>query len=332
MNNKSRIVFLVCSLFFSLNGQAQFSSKSRSEDFALLQKYNDTLQAKIPTLTYGGEIREYLQDYTNLNFGQTPSSFTDPNPIQLWHRILLNSSLKLTNQFRVFGQLNSTFRFFNPNPIVSQVDQNELAIHQLFLESKISKNSMLRVGKMENFYGNDRLMANREGPNNRNTYVGGLFRTFFPKASIDVFYLHPMIQKPEFLNDEVSEESISGLYLQNWKIGKTQSLDIYGMYLQSNLREYMYQKGLEKRLTTGVRLVKPSGHWQYIFENAVQTGTFNDLTIRSFMSIWELVYTSNNKWFFAFSGTYVPGDKDPNDHYLGTFNTLFAKPPFGQTV
>jgi hypothetical protein len=325
------LVLAISSLSVS-NIFGQFSVKSRSEDASLVKFCGDSLQTKIPTITTGGEIREYLQIYDQVNFGQIPSTFTEPNPTQLWHRVLLNASLKLSNQVRVFGQLNSTFRFFNPNPIVSQVDQNELAIHQLLVETKLGKNSLLRLGKMENFYGNDRLMANREGPNNRNAYVGGLFRRYYPKSSLDVFYLHPMIQKPEFLNDEIAEESITGAYLQNWKIGKTQTLDLYGMYLHSNSREYLYHKGIENRLTTGFRLVKPTGHWQYLFENAFQTGTFNDLTIRSFMSIWEIIYTTNNKLSFAFSGTYVPGDSNPNDGYLETFNTLFAKPPFGQTV
>jgi hypothetical protein len=310
----------------------QFSYKSRSEDFTLVGHHQDTAQLKLPKFTYGGEIREYLQFYQHVNFGQIPSTFTEPNPSQLWHRWLLNASWKISNTFRIFGQTNSTFRLFNPNPIISQVDQNALSFQQLFLESKLSSNSIIRFGKMENYYGNDRLMANREGPNNRNTYFGGLFRNYFPKSTLDLFYLHPMIQKPEFLNDEVSEENISGFYLQNWKLSKHQFMDIYGMYLLSNSREYLFHKGLEQRLTLGFRFVKPSGNWQYLFENAYQTGKFNDLTIRSFMSIWDINYTANNKLYFAFSGTFVPGDKNPNDEYLGTFNTLFAKPPFGQTV
>ncbi len=328
----SRIYFQIVFIFYSFQTIGQFAYKSRAEDTALITHYSDTTQKELMKFHVGGEIREYLQIYQHVNFGQIPASFSEPNPTQLWHRVLLNSSLSLSKSFRLFGQLNSTIRFFNPNPIVSQVDQNTLSIHQLFLETKLAKNSILRLGKLENYYGNDRLMANREGPNNRNTYVGGLFRAYFSKSSLDVFYLHPMIQKPEFLNDEVSEENISGAYLQNWKFSKNQFIDLYGMYLQSNSREYMFHKGLEKRLTLGFRLVKPAGHWQYIFENAYQTGTYNDLTIRSFMSIWELIYTPNNKFFLAFSGTYVPGDKNPNDGYLGTFNTLFAKPPFGQTI
>ena len=327
-----RLALLFFASLICWNSNAQFSYKSRSEDYALLKQFNDSLQHKIPTTTYGGEIREYFQSYQNYNFGQVPSTFSEPNPTQLWHRVLLNGSYKLSNTFRVFGQLNSTFRLFNPNPIVSQVDQNALSIHQLFAEFKWSKNSLLRLGKMENYYGNDRLLANREGPNNRNSYVGGLVRRFFPRFTLDGFYLHPMIQKPEFLNDEVADENISGLYLQNYKIAKGHSVDFYSLFLQSTSREYIYQKGTERRYTLGFRWTKPNGNWQYTFENAYQGGSFNDLSIRAFMSIWDLAYTSNQKLFLAFSGTYVPGDQHPNDAYLGTFNTLFAKPPFGQTV
>jgi len=328
---KFLFVFLL-SILFSNTILGQFSTKSRTEEMAILKNVNDTLQYKIPTLSLGGEIREYFQSYHHYNFGQIPSSFTNPDPQQLWHRLQLHSSLKLSSNIRLFGQLNSTFRIFNPNPIVNQVDQNTLSFHQFLIEAKLAKNSLFRLGKMENYYGNDRLLASREGPNNRNTYVGALFRQFYKKYSIDFFYLHPMIQKPELLNDEIADESISGTYLQNWKIGEKRSIDLYALYFHSNTREYLYQKGLESRFTIGFRLIKPTGKWQYIFENAFQTGKFNELNIRSFMSIGELIYVANNKWSFAFSGTYVPGDKNPHDQYLGTFNTLFAKPPFGQTV
>lgn len=332
MKNLKFLLVYFSIIFYSNSVLGQFPIKSRNEENALLKNVNDSLQGKIPTITVGGEIREYFQSYHNYNFGQIPSTFSEPDPHQLWHRVLLHSSLKLSSNFRIFGQLNSTFRFFNPNPIVSQVDQNTLSFHQFLIEAKLAKNSLIRVGKMENYYGNDRLLASREGPNNRNTFVGALFRQFYSRYNIDFFYLHPMIQKPEFLNDQIAEESISGAYLHNWKITKKHSLDLYALFLHANAREYLYQKGIENRLSVGFRLIKPTGKWQYIFENAFQTGTFNDLTIRSFMSIWELIYAANNKWSFAFSGTYVPGDKNPSDQNLGTFNTLFAKPPFGQTV
>lgn len=310
----------------------QFAYKSRSEDFALSKSFSDSLSNSKREVKIGGEIREYLQSYQNLNFGQIPASFSDPNPTQLWHRVLFNTSFKLGNHFRIFGQLNSTFRLFNPNPIVSQVDQNSLSIQQLFGEFKLSKHSILRLGKMETYFGNDRLMANREGPNNRNSYVGFNIRRYFPKVQLDAFYLHPMIQKPEFLNDQIADENISGVYFSNWKLTKNAAFDVYGMYLESNAREYLYKSGHEQRLTLGSRIFKTTGKWQYVFENAFQGGKFNDLTIGAFMSIWDVSYAVSKKVSLAFSGTYVPGDTDSNDDKLGTFNTLFAKPPFGQTV
>jgi hypothetical protein len=50
------------------------------------------------------------------------------------------------------------------------------------------------------------------------------------------------------------------------------------------------------------------------------------------MSIFDVSRRINKSYFIGFSGNWVPGDKNYTDNQLNTFNTLFARPPFGQTV
>jgi hypothetical protein len=50
------------------------------------------------------------------------------------------------------------------------------------------------------------------------------------------------------------------------------------------------------------------------------------------MAIFDVSRQMGSKYFLGFSGNWVPGDKNYLDDQLNTFNTLFARPPFGQTV
>jgi hypothetical protein len=50
------------------------------------------------------------------------------------------------------------------------------------------------------------------------------------------------------------------------------------------------------------------------------------------LAVWDLNLAIRPHRFIGFSGNYVPGDHSSKDGQLNTFNTLFARPPFGQTV
>jgi hypothetical protein len=50
------------------------------------------------------------------------------------------------------------------------------------------------------------------------------------------------------------------------------------------------------------------------------------------MAVWDFNISPKKYFYLGFSGNYVPGDKSNSDSELNTFNTLYAKPPFGQTV
>jgi hypothetical protein len=94
----------------------------------------------------------------------------------------------------------------------------------------------------------------------------------------------------------------------------------------------MFKKGNENRHTFGTRLYSSLGPWNYDVELAKQVGAFDELSISSFMAVWDFNISPIQYFYLGFSGNYVPGDKSNSDSQLNTFNTLYAKPPFGQTV
>ena len=132
-------------------------------------------------LSIGAEWREQYQSYTNVNFGEVPLNYVTDSPHQLMHRIMLHANLQWAQKFRIFAQLNNTIRFWNPNPITSQTDQNELSIHQLFVESNLTPHTYVRLGQQEISFGIERFIASREGPNTRQTFYGASGKYQFKK-------------------------------------------------------------------------------------------------------------------------------------------------------
>lgn len=280
----------------------------------------------------GGEWREQYQSYEHVNFGEVPTDFLTDSPHQLMHRILFHANLTYKKTFRVFAQLNNTTRFLNPNPITSQIDENLLSIHQLFMDFKFKNHWVFRVGQQEYSYGLERFVASREGPNTRLNFQGISLKYISPRNKLDIFTSSPMKMNPGVFDDLPSSESLSGIYYLHSSSKSRNNVDLYYFNLESNLRQYMFKKGNEIRHTFGVRLYNSLGSWNYDLEFAKQTGSFNQLSISSFMAVWDLNISPLKDFFLGFSGNYVPGDKANGDSELNTFNTLYARPPFGQTV
>ncbi|MHA8049695.1 alginate export family protein [Aquirufa sp. ROCK-SH2] len=339
------IALLNILLIFNIDSNAQYFGKSRSDDnLVALQK--DTLlniwarnlkHIQLDTsqkwkLAIGGELRYNYQNYEHFNFGEVPSTFLTDSPQQLLQRVMLHAALSTKNKFRVFLQFNHTERFFNNNPINNQSDEDIFSIHQFFLEIPTSKNAFLRLGKQEEVYGGERLLASREGPNTRMTHAGMHFRYKQPNLLADVFWVRPMIMKPGALDDELSKEDLIGVYFSNVDFHKPYLFDFYSIYFQSPKREYLFKIAEEKRNSIGFRFISKPNKWQYSIENVYQFGSFGESSISAFMSIFDVSRQIHHYYTLGFSGNWVPGDKNYDDNQLNTFNTLFSRPPFGQTV
>ena len=85
---------------------------------------------------------------------------------------MAHANVDVGQKARVFVQLSSTYRFLNPNPFTQEIDQNELSLHQAFIDYRLNKNWAARIGRQEMSYGSHRLITFREGPNTRLTFDG----------------------------------------------------------------------------------------------------------------------------------------------------------------
>ena len=284
-------------------------------------------------ISFGGEIREQLQLYHNINFGDLPSKFSSINAHQLNHRLMFHANIESGNHFRFFIQMNNTLQFMNVNPPSPEIDVNHLSVHQAFSEFLFNK-WKIRIGRQEVFYGNHRIFTVREGPNTRQTFDGMLVKKVFKNGTMDFFALSKTISKKFIFDDEFGKERSFGFY-SNWLLPEKRiGLDFYGLNFQSDQRKYKHNSGPENRQTVGFRLYSDLKKFNFEIEGTYQAGQFNSLSIDAYNVFADLNITilQKKKARIGLAANISSGDKNNSDNKLNTYNLLYAKPAYGLAI
>ena len=343
MKNVHYILLLIC--LCSKNGNAQNPSNPinmlrYNDNFSHLKadtikKGVDKLKyvslGKRSTISFGGEIREQYQYFENQNFGDVPPTFSKVSVGQLWHRIMLHSHIELSSKTRIFVQFNSTFRFFNPNPLTPEIDENRLSLHQAFVDYSFNEKWMLRAGRQELGYGNNRILTFREGPNTRLTFDAVILKYKSEKRKIDLMAVTPIVSNPDVFDDTSFEEYVYGIYGTEYFIPKKLLADYYILGFNSDKRRYNFVAGIEKRQVFGTRIFSQNPKLNYEVEGTYQTGKFNQFSISAFGISGDLNYKIIPKLHLivGLGANYISGDKNKNDSQLNTYNLIFSKPQYG---
>ena len=334
--------FLFTMIVSSTIAQNKISIMRFDDDFSLVKK--DSVKKGFNQLKYielggnnfisfGCELREQFQVYNNINFGDVPSTYSDTNVNQLWHRVMAHTNIELGNHFRFFIQLNSTLRFLNDNPVVPEIDENQLSLHQAFAELKLT-NWNFRLGHQEMCYGSHRIITVREGPNTRQAFDGLVIKHKFKNGTMDLFAVSKVVSKQYVFDDQSMQDGLYGIYgtqyFSNHKLG----LDYYLVDFQSKARKYNFQSGFEDRQTYGIRLFSNLKTINFEFEGGYQSGKFNDLTISAYNVLADINVTvlPSKKGIIGFATNVASGDKDSGNNKLNTYNLLYAKPAYGLAV
>lgn len=338
----TKLVFGFTIVVSSTMAQNKISLLRYEDDFSLIK--NDSLKKSLDYLTYrafgnhnyisfGGELREQFQIYYNLNFGDVPPSYQDTSPNQLWHRFMVHTNIELGNHLRFFIQFNNTLRFLNDNPVIPEIDENQLSLHQAFGEKKLDK-WKFRLGRQELLYGNSRLITVREGPNTRLTFDGVVIKRTINNGEIDLLAVSKVMSKQNMFDDESLKEGLIGIYgthyFSNYKIG----LDYFAMNFQSKSRAYNYRTGFENRQTYGARIFSKLKKINFELEGAYQSGTFDNLTIEAYNVLVDvsIVVLPRKNGIIGLAVNAASGDKDSGDNKLNTYNLLYAKPAYGLAI
>ncbi len=284
-------------------------------------------------ISFGGELREQLQFFKNMNFGDLPPGYPAGNPRQLNHRVMVHANVEWGAHFRFFIQLNNTLRFFNPNPAVAEIDENQLSLHQAFAELKL-KHLNVKLGRQELFYGSHRLITVREGPNTRQAFDGLVIKHTYKNGAIDLFALSKVKSQQKVFDDQTFREGLTGIYGTQYFFSKKLGLDYYAVNFQSGQRKYNYRTGFENRQTYGLRFFAALKLWNFDIEGAYQAGKFGELRISAFSISADAGITlfPAKKAMIGLLVNAVSGDRNSNDRTLNTYNLLFAKPAYGLAI
>jgi hypothetical protein len=284
-------------------------------------------------VSFGGEIREQLQQYVSINFGDVPPIYKTSNPLQLWHRIMAHANVDVGQKTRVFVQFNSTYRFFNANPLTPEIEQNELSLHQVFFYYRFNKHWMVRIGRQEMSYGNHRLITFREGPNTRLTFDAAILKYNSKQRKVDVFAISPVISQKGVFDDQSFKDLAVGVYA-NERLAKKLSVDYYLLHFHSKRREYNFVIGIENREIVGLRLFSENTRTNYEVEANYQFGRFGHQLINAYGISADLNHRMLPKksLLVGLAGNYLTGDKSKNDNQLNTYNLLYSKPQYGLTA
>jgi Alginate export len=339
-------VVLLLILLFKINlvlsqaPQNPISILRVNDNFSYLK--NDTIKKGINVLKYiplsqntflsfGGEIREQYQYFENQNFGDVPPTVKKVSVGQLWHRVMLHSNIEIGSKVRIFAQLSSTFRFFNTNPITPEIDENRLSLHQAFIDYSFYKNWILRIGRQELGYGNNRILTFREGPNTRLTFNAAILKYKTDKRKIDFLASTQVLSNQFAFDDKSFEQYVVGFYATENFIPKKLLVDYYFLNFKSDKRSYNFVAGTENRQSFGLRLFSQNPKLNYELESTYQIGTFNNLDINAYGFSWDINYKLEDKYRFTLGigANYISGDKNKSDNQLNTYNLIFSKPQYG---
>lgn len=300
-------------LFLTYTGLSQNTTATRSGNYL--------------NYSFGGEARYQYFNFKNQDWGESPPD----NDGFVLARYLAHGDFRAGNHLRVFAELQSSLSSGQPSP-PSPVDQNTLDLHQAYVDysTPMGRGKItLRAGRQELTYGSQRLVAVREGPNNRQSFDGGKVAYSAEKMKLDLFYANYVIARSNIFDDRFSNAiRLWGAYGTLNALPFFQNLDLYYLGIHKKVTTFDEGKGSETRHSFGARTFKNSATWRYDIEGLYQLGDFNASNIAAWTLSSNISYTFFNTRLQPQAGLKIEaisGDKDSGDGKLNTFNPLFPR-------
>jgi hypothetical protein len=217
----------------------------------------------------------------------------------------------------------------DPNP----VEQNPLEVHQAFADFNFinegTKRLILRVGRQELTYGSQRLVAVRDGPNNRQSFDGIKAIVSRQNFTTDLFYSHYVVAHDGIFDDASNKDrQLWGSYLVFNKIPVIKNIDVYYLGYERAHAAFNDATGKENRQSVGTRIWGKTENWRYDGEAVYQFGNVADKNISAWTASINAGYRFNAVKFhpeIGFKTEVISGDKTEGDTSLQTFNPLFPR-------
>jgi hypothetical protein len=279
-------------------------------------------------VSLGGEVRFRYQFIENPEWGAQADE-----PDIFLQRYVAHADFWWRDRARVFLQFRSTWahgQTGGPSP----VDADDLGVAQGFLGLALLRQEYLelrtRVGRQEIWLGSQRLIAIREGPNNRRRFDGVRFDLDWQQWSATTLLARPTEDDPGVFDDgSDSSQALWGLYVVgNEVLTPGLNTDLYYLGFTDDDAVYEQGSGSEKRHTLGTRLWGGAGSWDWNWEAAYQFGRFAGGDIQAWTVATDTGYSFvDAPWTprLGWNANVASGDRDPNSKSLQSFNALFPR-------
>lgn len=345
MNRCVYYIFIINILYYLSSSFAfaqeinKFLSLRYDEDYRFLAKdslpnwykdlkFNPLNKDKSKFVSQGGEVRYLIQYFKNEDWGDAPVvDYTS-----FYTRFLYHTDWHWSSYIRFFGQLSSTFANGRVTPNRG-IDETRLDLHQAFLDVYFPFQSnaklTLRVGRQELLYGSQRLIAVREGPNNRQSFDA--VKLFYKNEiwQMDIFYAQPVINKANIFDDNsTTDRKVWSFYAVRRKVPILSNVDLYYIGNYNRIMRFNGVAGEELRHSFGTRIWHKGQQWACDLEALYQLGSWGKQAIRAYTASANVTYSPNIGKFSPTLGLkteFISGDKEKDDQRLNTFNPLFPR-------
>lgn len=305
-----------------------FLKDDSSSNWYKRTKFNAISENKKTWLSIGGDIRYQYLWFNNYNWGESPA---DKDGFIL-SRYLVHADFHAGKNFRTFVQLQSSLANGKVGPS-SPVDENQLDLHQAFVDVVLpfqrSQTLIMRLGRQELLYGSQRLVAVRDGPNNRQSFDGA--RLLYTNSSwkADVFFSHAVQSRQMLFDDGFNQYTrFWGAYLVKNQVPFFSNIDVYYFGLEKKSAKFDDGAGRELRHSIGSRIWLSKKYWRYDIEGLYQ---FGDLAGKE-IDAWTLSVNAGYKFSdtrlkpeIGIKTELISGDASSGDNKIQTFNPLFPR-------
>ncbi len=271
-------------------------------------------------LRFGGHARTMAESYRNRDFGFAPIQ----NDAWVHHRVQMFGEWEQARVFKLMAEL-SWGEMQGMRNEVAPADEDRLDLLQLYAQVKWS-DFTLRAGRQVLFYGSGRLLAHREGANQRLVHDAVRLSWQSSDWRVDALAASPVrIGPDEFDNaSHLHQTLLWGLYATSPSFfGKGHGVDLYYLGLRRDSSP-LARGRQELRHTLGMRLFGKEGPWSYNHEGILQTGDVADREVFAGALSLGGGYTFQNTTFeptLGFRGDLISGGQSPGR--VSTFDPLF---------
>ena len=290
-------------------------------------KYLPVSKDRRAYFSFGGELRYQYFYSKNEAWGDGP----DDADGYVLSRMLLHADFHPAKYVRAFLQLQSSNADGRLRP--SPVDQNPLEVHQAFIDFNVIDHDKaqltFRFGRQELSYGSQRLVAVRDGPNNRQSFDGAKAIFASRNYQSDFFFSHYVNAALGIFDDDSNgDRQLWGTYVVWNKIPLIRNLDFYYLGYKKTNAFFDAGTGKETRHSVGTRIWGKSGGFRYDCESVYQFGNYSHSEISAWTASANIGYRFTSIVLhpeIGLKAEVISGDKNTADKKLETFNPLFPR-------